>query len=155
MRWRLLIGAEVWRAYPTVPPSARRPDVIFGRADRSLAVVEILGTRAKNQPAPARFVHEALSEPNRDPARQWLTLLDDETVPAIVESEGHSLVIWSSIWLKRPEAQVRFDIEAAGQGCDLRWTLLDVDDPGPALVGHMCKRLNQLINAELRYSFGQ
>jgi len=27
-------------------------------------------------------------------------------------------------------------------------------DPGPSLVGHMCKRLNQLINAELRYSFG-
>lgn len=117
--------------------------------------MEVLGTRAKNQPAPARFVHEALNEPNRDPAREWLILLADETAPSIVESEEPALVRWSSIWRKRPEAQVRFDIEPAGQGCDLRWTLLDVEDPGPALVGHMCKRLNQLINAELRYSFGQ
>ena len=117
--------------------------------------MEILGTRAKSQPAPARFVHEALNEPNRDQARQWLTLLDDETAPKIVESEEPSLVLWFSIWPKRPEAQVRFDIEPGGQGRDLRWTLLDVDCPGPALVGRMCKRLNQLINAELRYSFGQ
>jgi len=50
---------------------------------------------------------------------------------------------------------VRFDIELGGHGCDLRWTLLDFEDPVPALVGHMCKRLNQLIIAELRYSFGQ
>lgn len=50
---------------------------------------------------------------------------------------------------------MRFDIESALQGCHLRWTLLDLDNPGPALVGHMCKRLNQIINAELRYSFGQ
>ena len=56
---------------------------------------------------------------------------------------------------RSPDARVRYDIEPTAQGCELRWTLLDVDDPGPALVGHMCKRLNQLINAELRYSFGQ
>jgi hypothetical protein len=117
--------------------------------------METLGSRAKGQPAPARFVHEALSEPSRDPARQWLTLLDDELAPRIVESVPPNLVVWSSIWMKRPEAQVRFDIEPGRSGCGLRWTLLDVDDPGPALVGHMCKRLNQLINAELRYSFGQ
>jgi hypothetical protein len=119
------------------------------------ARVDILGTRAKSQPAPARFVHEALTEPNRDPGRQWLSVLDDEIAPQIIESEGHHLVTWSSLWIKRPEARVRFDIESREQGCQLRWTLLDVDDPGPALVGHMRKRLNQIINAELRYSFGQ
>ena len=117
--------------------------------------METLGTRAKNQPAPARFVHEALIKPNRDPARQWLALLDDETAPLILESEEPRLVTWSSIWRKRPDARVRYGIQPTAQGCELRWTLLDVDDPGPALVGHMCKRLNQLINAELRYSFGQ
>lgn len=117
--------------------------------------MEPLGTRAKAQPAPARFVHEALCEPNRDPARQWLVLLDDEMLPRIIRSEQPTLVIWSSIWQTRPEAQVRFDLEGTGAGCNLRWTLLDEEDLGPALVGHMCKRLNQLINAELRYSFGQ
>ena len=117
--------------------------------------MEILGTRAKGQPAPARFVHEALTDPNRDSARQWLSLLDDEIAPQIVDSEEPCLVTCSSIWTKRPDARVRFDIESGDQGCDLRWTLLDVNDPGPALVGHMCKRLNQIINAELRYSFGQ
>ena len=75
--------------------------------------------------------------------------------PQIIDSEEPHLVTWSSIWKKRQDARVRFDIEVDGQGCGLRWTLLDVDDPGPELVGHMCKRLNQLINAELRYSFGQ
>lgn len=62
--------------------------------------MEILGTRSKNQPAPARFVDEALNEPNRDPARQWLTLLDDETAPFTLESQEPRLVTWSSIWRK-------------------------------------------------------
>ena len=37
-------------------------------------------------------------------------------------------------------------------GADLR-----VDEPVPddALIGHLRKRLNQLINANLRYAFGQ
>jgi len=58
-------------------------------------------------------------------------LLDDEAAPDIVESKEPSLVIWSSIWRKRPQARVRFDIEPGGHGCDLRWTLLDVEDPAP------------------------
>lgn len=93
--------------------------------------------------------------PNRDPARQWLQLLDDEVAPSVLEATPPSLVVWTSIWTKRPHAQVRFDLEEAGPGCYLRWTLTDVDDPGAPLVGHMCKRLNVIINAELRYSFGQ
>lgn len=93
--------------------------------------------------------------PNLDPARQRLQLLDDEVPPWITGSVRPRLVVWSSIWVKRPAAQIRLDIEGDGPGCYLRWTLLDAENPGPALVGHMCKRLNVLINAELRYSFGQ
>jgi hypothetical protein len=113
-----------------------------------------LGTRRKAQPAPVHVLREALCEPNRDPARRWLVPLDDEVVPAVLEAEER-VVVWSSLWVKRPEAQIRFDLEEDGQGSLLRWTLLDVDDPGPALLGHMCKRVQQLINGELRYSFGQ
>ena len=43
-----------------------------------------------------------------------------------------------------------------GYGTDLRWTLL-VDEPAPdeAVIGRMRYRINVLINANLRYSFGQ
>lgn len=51
---------------------------------------------------------------------------------------------------------MQFDLPRdEGSGTDLRWTLL-VDEPVPdeALAAHMRKRLNQLINANLRYTFG-
>jgi hypothetical protein len=53
---------------------------------------------------------------------------------------------------------VRFDLpsDASGFGTDLCWTLL-VDEPMPddALLGHMRKRLNEVINRDMRLSFGQ
>jgi hypothetical protein len=101
---------------------------------------------------------EALTQPDRDPARPWLELLDDEQRPRVVEVSDPDLVVWSSLWTKRPDAIVRFDLprDRSGYGTDLRWTLL-VDDPMPdaSLVGHMRKRINQLINANLRFTFGQ
>lgn len=97
---------------------------------------------------------QALIEPNSDPARQWLTLLYDEVAPQVLPVEGAS-VAWTSIWTKRPNAEVHFDIQGGPAGTELRWTLWDVADPGPALTGHMCKRLNEIVNRDLRYSFGQ
>lgn len=116
------------------------------------------GRRQRNQPAPPFAVFEALTEPNRDPRRQWLKLLDDETEPTVVESSQPDYVVWSSLWTKRPDARLRFDLPAdwTGHGTDLCWTLT-VDDPMPdaPLLGHMRKRVNELINANLRYAFGQ
>jgi hypothetical protein len=101
---------------------------------------------------------EALTQPDRDPDRSWLHLLEDEQRPTIVGEEAPSLVIWSSIWIGRPDATIRFDLPAgvSSGGTDLRWTLL-VDEPAPedSLVGYMRERLNQLINANLRFTFGQ
>jgi hypothetical protein len=118
-------------------------------------VLEV-GTREKSQPAPAVIVFEALIQPSRGPSRQWLVLLADEQWPeAVLAEEGRS-VTWSSLWTRRPDARVRFDLRPErGGGTKLRWTLL-VDEPAPepSLIGHMCKRLNELINAKLRYSFG-
>ncbi|TXR56924.1 hypothetical protein [Quadrisphaera setariae] len=117
-----------------------------------------VGRRTKNQPAPPWAVFEALVDPHRDPARPWLALLHDELEPEVLEQDELRLVVWSSLWLRRPDATVRFDVLPGGPkgGTDLRWTLL-VEEPPPdlALVGQLCKRLNQIINAELRYSFGQ
>lgn len=114
------------------------------------------GSRKRNQPAPPQIVFEALTEPERPGGRPWLHLLDDEVRPQVLESVRPGLVVWSSIWLERPDATVRFDLPAGGGGTDLRWTL-SVEEPLPddALLGHLRKRMNQLINAELRYSFGQ
>jgi hypothetical protein len=119
------------------------------------AVVDI-GSRKRNQPAPPHVVFEKLTNPQLDPQRLWLSLLDDETRPRILQARKPDLVIWSSLFVKRPDARVRFDLPRGGEGTDLRWTL-SVDEPVPddALVGHMRKRLNQLINANLRYTFGQ
>jgi hypothetical protein len=102
-------------------------------------------------------VAESLMEPDRDPARSWLRLLADEVRPRIVEARPPELVVWSSLWPSRPDALVRFDLAPDGRGgTDLRWTLL-VDEPLPdaSKLGHLRKRLNQLINADLRYSYGQ
>ncbi|TWG22587.1 hypothetical protein FHX75_121118 [Micromonospora palomenae] len=79
------------------------------------------------------------------------------TRPQLLSTEAPHLVVWSSIWRKRPDARVRFDLPPdGGGGTDLRWTLfLAEPTPEPALLGHMRKRLNQLINANLRFTFGQ
>jgi hypothetical protein len=117
-----------------------------------------IGNRRRSQPAPPQILFEALTLPDRDPARPWLDLLDDEQRPRIIEADAPSLVVWSSLWLKRPDATVRFDLTPDGlrQGTDLRWTLwVEPPVPDPALTGHLRKRVNQLINANLRYTFGQ
>jgi hypothetical protein len=126
------------------------------RAHRLSAALEA-GSRKRNQPAPPRIVFRALTD--RDPTRPWLDLLDvtDEQRPRLIAADDPSLAVWSSLWTKRPDAIVRIDLPAdsSKHGTDLRWTLL-VDEPTPdaALLGHLCKRLNQLINANLRYTFG-
>lgn len=119
-------------------------------------VIEI-GRRRRSQPAPPHVVFEDLSEPDRDPCRPWLELLDDEQRPRVLRSEAPSTLVWSSLWSKRPDAMVTFDLpSSADGGTDLQWTLhVDEHPPDDALVGHMRKRLNQLINANLRYTFGQ
>jgi hypothetical protein len=46
-------------------------------------------------------------------------------------------------------------IEIGRRRRNLEWSLwVDEPEPDPALVGHMRKRLNELINANLRFSYG-
>lgn len=116
-----------------------------------------IGSRKRNQPAPPRVVFEALGEPDGDPYGPWLKLLDDEQRPNVVRSQAPSILVWSSLWTKRPDAVVEFALApSADGGTALRWTLY-VEEPIPAdpFVGHMRKRLNELINANLRFTFGE
>jgi hypothetical protein len=124
----------------------------------TVKTVKEVGNRRRSLPAPPHVLFEALTQPNRDPQRQWLLLLEDEMAPRVVEARQPVSVTWSSLWTKRPDAIIHFDLprEDGGLGTDLRWTL-HLDDPLPdaAMLGHMRKRINVLINANLRYSFGQ
>jgi hypothetical protein len=98
----------------------------------------------------------SLTRPNLDPQRPWLLLLPNETQPKVLEAVEPVSITWSSFWKSRPDAVVHFDLPASGGGTDLRWTLrVDSPLPGDAQLGHLRKRLNVLINANLRYSFGQ
>ncbi|GAA3392833.1 hypothetical protein [Cryptosporangium minutisporangium] len=115
-----------------------------------------VGSRVRRQPPPPRVVFEALTNPDRDPARPWLQLRDDEVPPRILEAEEPALVVWSSIWRKLPDARIRFDLSAHGLETNLRWTLLAPEPlSDEAFVGHLRKRMNRLINADLRFTFGQ
>lgn len=104
------------------------------------------------------MLFEALTQPQRDAARPWLFLLDDEAPPMVVEAAPPHFLVWSSLWPRRSDVRIRFELPAdrSRQGTDLVWTLL-ADEPSPdeSLVGHMRKRVNQLINRDLRLSLGQ
>jgi len=118
--------------------------------------MEAIASRRRNQPAPPHVLFEDLCDPHRQPVRPWLLLLDDEVEPAVLESHQYDRVIWSSLWLKRPDARVQFDLADGDGGADLRWTLF-VEEPPPdaTLFKHMCQRIGELINANLRYTYGQ
>lgn len=117
-----------------------------------------LGSRKRNLPAPPHVVFADLAAPRSAGIRAWLDLLDDEVAPVVLESSEPSQVVWSSLWLRRPDARITFELppgDPAG-GTDLRWTLT-ADEPTPddSLTGHMRKRINTLIHANLRYTYGQ
>jgi hypothetical protein len=74
----------------------------------------------------------------------------------VLRTQPARLVVWSSLWLSRPDAEVHFHLEPVDAETSLRWILL-VDEPFPddSKLGHLRKRLNHLINGNLRRSFGQ
>ncbi|MHA4854936.1 hypothetical protein L1080_036320 [Rhodococcus sp. MSC1_016] len=87
----------------------------------------------------------------------WLILHTDEQPPTIAEAVEPNLVVWTSIGPWRPHARIRFDITGLPRGgSTLSWTLI-VDEPVPdgETTVRMRKRVNEFINANLRFTFGQ
>lgn len=116
-----------------------------------------IASRRRTQPPPPHIVFRALTDPDRDPTRQWLILREGEQRPTIAEAVEPNLVVWTSIWSWRPDARIRFELSGSRRsGTTLCWTLT-VDGPVPDgdTVIRMRKRVNELINANLRYTFGQ
>lgn len=73
-----------------------------------------------------------------------------------MDAHEHDLVVWSSLWARRLDARIRFELPGYSSGTDLRWTLLVDEQPLDAsLLGHMRRRISELINANLRFTFGQ
>lgn len=150
-------GDEVGRLRPVEQLAER---VVVGTEVRGYvhppypATVIEAGTRRRNLPAPPHVVGESLCEPDRDPARPWLILLADEQRPTVLERTAER-VVWSTLWPRQPEALIVFDLDRGGEGTDLRWTLLVDERPDDSRLNHYRKRLNLLINANLRYTYGQ
>lgn len=117
-----------------------------------------IGSRKRNLPAPPHVVFEDLIAPNRSPARPWLSLLGGEVAPVVLESREPAYVVWSSLWPRRADARITFELLQGGPdgGTDLRWTLT-VDEPAPDenMTRRMRKRINTLIYANLRHTYGQ
>lgn len=115
-----------------------------------------IGSRARKLPAPPRAVWHSLTEPRRPGARPWLNLLPDEVDPRVLDAEAPSRVVWSSLWPSRPRDEVHLELAAVGTETLLRFTLLTPDDlPDQSKTGHLRRRLNQLLFADLRFSYGQ
>ncbi|GAA1480168.1 hypothetical protein GCM10009624_06080 [Gordonia sinesedis] len=118
--------------------------------------MKAVASKERNQPAPPEVVFGDLVDPNRHPQRPWLELLDDEVAPDVLEADRPARVVWSSLWRKRPDAQIAFDLSARRGGTDLRWTLsTEPPDPDDRQLRHLCQRIGTLINANLRYTYGQ
>jgi len=115
-----------------------------------------IGSRARKLPAPQSVVWDSLVQPERKGTRPWLSLAADEVAPRILGAEEPHRVVWSSIWPSRPNDEVHFELAAIGSETSLKLTLLTPDEPpDQSTTGHLRHRLNHLLFADLRYSYGQ
>jgi len=89
-------------------------------------------------------------------ARPWLNLLADEVEPKVLFAKKPADIIWSSLWRSRPNDTVHLTLSAVGSETQLRFTLLTPDEPpDPSKTGHLHRRLNCALFADLRFSYGQ
>lgn len=114
------------------------------------------GSRARQLPAPPSVVWASLVDPHRPGTRPWLNLLHDEVEPRVLESTEPTRVVWSSLWPSRPDDRVQLDLAVAGGGTSLRFTLVTPDAaPNASKAGHLRRRINVILFADLRFSYGQ
>ena len=104
------------------------------------------------------MVFEALTNPSTSGGREWLKLEANEVTPEILEAREHDLVLWSSLWPPRPDARIQFEISDVPAYGDtmLCWRLfVETPIPDDSHLGYLRKRLQELINRDLRAAFGQ
>lgn len=101
------------------------------------------------------MVWDDLVEPKSTGTRAWLDLLPDEVAPLVLESVRPSRVVWSSLWPDRPKDRVVIEIASSGGESAVTFTLLAAGDPpDDSKTGHIRRRVNHLLWADLRFSYG-
>ena len=89
-------------------------------------------------------------------ARSWLNLLEDEVEQKVLFAKKPVNIVWSSVWRSRPNDTVHLTLSAVDSETLLRFTLLTPDElPDSSKTGHLRRRLNYLLFADLRFSYGQ
>jgi hypothetical protein len=76
--------------------------------------------------------------------------------PRVLAAEEPVLVVWSSLWPGRPDDVIRLELRPEAAGTALRWTMTtESEPPDDGLTGHLRYRLDHLLWADLRLSYGQ
>ncbi len=116
----------------------------------------MIGSRARKLPAPPHIVWASLVHPDAPGTRPWLNLLDDEVAPRVLEAQEPTRVLWSSLWPHRPDDEILLELESVADETLLRFTLRTAAEyPDESQTGHLRRRLNVLLFADLRFSYGQ
>lgn len=98
---------------------------------------------------------ESLIRPQWPQARHWLNLFENERPPRILWSSPSDEVTWSSTWTHHPEVEIRFGLSPRNCGTSVRVELHAPEPvPSEASIGHLRKRILELIFRDLQYSYG-
>lgn len=111
----------------------------------------------KQLPAPAPVVFASLAHPGGAADREWLTLRPDEQTPEVLCGVADRFLLWSTLWPELPEVQVQLDLtpDPRDRLCtQVRWTLLLAAPLPRDTIDRLSRRLDQLINHELRHTYG-
>lgn len=113
-----------------------------------------LARRAHKLPPPPRVLWADLVSPRRSGARVWLELAEGEQWPTVLESVEDERVVWSSLWTRRPDDRIVFEVSPDGDSSKVEVVWLAAA-PLPGHASPLRHRLTKLIAEELRYSYGQ
>ncbi|QQS00370.1 MAG: hypothetical protein IPK37_16115 [Austwickia sp.] len=119
--------------------------------------MRLIADRTRPLPAPPPVVWADLAEPRAEGTRAWLRLLPDEVPPRVLSSYAPRTLVWSSLWIRHPALVVRLDCRPDGPATRLRVCIEAPDDLAlsDAAVGHVRHRINHLLFADLRATYGQ
>jgi len=115
-------------------------------------MIEVARTK-KPQAPPPNVIFEALTQPHRDPTREWLRLETGEIEPTVLDAREFESVVWSTLWPNYPSATIAFEMtsDKANSGSVLTWTLeVEPPAPDPEAIRLLRHRINELVNRDMR-----
>lgn len=114
------------------------------------------GVRGSSAAGPSERRVGILGVPTSGRSPPVASLCSDEVEPRVLRSSKPGSVVWSSLWPSRPRDQVHLELSEVHHETLLRFVLLTPDEPpDQSKTGHLRRRMNQLLFADLRFSYGQ